>query len=94
MGLKVVILAAGKGKRMVSNLPKVLHTIGGKSMLDHVVDTANSIDAEEVFVVHDGELISGEHVFLFKTENVKNGQYFLNFKSQYQSISKKMIIKN
>ena len=52
MGLKVVILAAGKGKRMVSNLPKVLHSIGGKSMLNHVVDTANSIDAEEVFVVH------------------------------------------
>ena len=41
--LDVVILAAGQGTRMKSNLPKVLHPIGGKAMISHVVDTAKRL---------------------------------------------------
>lgn len=52
MGLKVVILAAGKGKRMASERPKVLHQIGGKTMLEHVVSTAETLSPEEIFVVY------------------------------------------
>lgn len=52
MGLRVVILAAGKGKRMFSNLPKVMHKIGGVSMLERVVETAKSLDPESVHVVY------------------------------------------
>ena len=52
MGLKVVILAAGKGKRMASNLPKVLHSIGGKPMLEHVVQTAHTLAPDSVIVVY------------------------------------------
>ena len=52
MGLKVVILAAGKGKRMASNLPKVLHPIGGKPMLEHVVQTAHTLAPDSVIVVY------------------------------------------
>ncbi len=52
MHLSVVILAAGKGKRMVSDLPKVLHRIGGKPMLGHVLDTADRLGAVQCLVVH------------------------------------------
>ncbi len=49
--LHIVILAAGKGTRMYSKLPKVLHEIGGKSMLDHVIDTARSLKPDSINVV-------------------------------------------
>ena len=52
MGLKVVILAAGKGKRMTSKLPKVMHEIGGKPMLQHVVDAASQMNPDDIFVVY------------------------------------------
>lgn len=49
--VNVVVLAAGKGTRMHSDLPKVLHTIAGKSMLQHVLDAAAAIAADSVQVV-------------------------------------------
>lgn len=57
--LNVVILAAGQGKRMHSDLPKVLHPIAGKPMLAHVVDTARSLSADLICVVygHGGEQV-------------------------------------
>ena len=42
MNLAVVILAAGKGTRMKSDLPKVLHPIAGRPMVQHVVDAATA----------------------------------------------------
>ena len=42
MKLGVVILAAGQGKRMKSDLPKVLHPIDGKPMVQHVMDAARA----------------------------------------------------
>ena len=59
MKLAVIILAAGQGKRMVSDLPKVLHTIGGKPMLEHVLDVATQLNAEQSLVVygHGGEAV-------------------------------------
>lgn len=49
--LHIVILAAGKGTRMYSKLPKVLHQIAGKSMLEHVIDTAKTLQPETIHVV-------------------------------------------
>ena len=55
----VVILAAGKGTRMYSNLPKVLHLLAGKPMVQHVVDTAKSLGASNIHLVygHGGDLL-------------------------------------
>src|SRR5690554_4027308 len=49
--LHVVILAAGQGSRMKSSLPKVLHKVAGRSMLHHVIDTAQTLGAEQVHSV-------------------------------------------
>jgi bifunctional UDP-N-acetylglucosamine pyrophosphorylase / glucosamine-1-phosphate N-acetyltransferase len=46
-----IILAAGQGTRMRSPLPKVLHPIGGRSMLDHAIDAAQALDCDRVVVV-------------------------------------------
>lgn len=51
MSLNVVILAAGKGTRMSSHMPKVLHQIAGKSMLEHVIHTAQSLKPSNINVV-------------------------------------------
>ncbi len=57
--LNVIILAAGQGKRMRSELPKVLHPIAGKPLLAHVLDTARSLGAANICVVygHGGEQV-------------------------------------
>ena len=57
--LSVVILAAGKGTRMYSDLPKVLHPIAGKPMVKHVIDTAKQLGAHNIHLVygHGGDLM-------------------------------------
>ena len=57
--MNVVILAAGMGKRMQSDLPKVLHPLAGKPLLSHVVDTARQLNPSRVCVVygHGGDLV-------------------------------------
>ena len=59
MSLNVIVLAAGQGKRMHSDLPKVLHPLAGRSLLGRVVDTARSLDASKIVVVygHGGEQV-------------------------------------
>ncbi|MFN9955307.1 MAG: NTP transferase domain-containing protein, partial [bacterium] len=50
--MNVVILAAGMGKRMQSDLPKVLHALGGKPLLSHVVDTARQLSPSRCCVIY------------------------------------------
>ena len=58
--IAVVILAAGQGTRMKSSLPKVLHPIGGRSLIAHVLDAAASLRPETVLAVvrHDRDRVA------------------------------------
>lgn len=70
MAVSAVILAAGKGTRMRSALPKVLHQVAGKAMLSHVITAAQAADVAQTVVVygHGGErvkaLLQGENIQL------------------------------
>ena len=59
MPISVVILAAGQGKRMKSDLPKVLQPLAGRPLLKHVIDSARELDAADIHVVygHGGERV-------------------------------------
>ena len=59
MQLAVIVLAAGQGKRMFSDLPKVLHSIGSQPMLAHVLNTAKELAPYKRIVVygHGGETV-------------------------------------
>lgn len=59
MPLSVIILAAGQGKRMHSDLPKVLQPLGGSSLLEHVVASAQALTPAAIHVVygHGGERV-------------------------------------
>jgi bifunctional UDP-N-acetylglucosamine pyrophosphorylase / glucosamine-1-phosphate N-acetyltransferase len=49
--IDVVIMAAGKGTRMKSRLPKVLHRLAGRPLLQHVIDTVSALDARRIVIV-------------------------------------------
>ena len=57
--MNIVILAAGQGKRMHSNLPKVLHPLAGKALVAHVIDTARSLSPQKLCLVygHGGDTV-------------------------------------
>ncbi|MCD6042982.1 MAG: glmU, partial [Burkholderiales bacterium] len=52
MPLEIVVLAAGLGKRMRSDLPKVLHPLAGRPLLAHVLDTARELGPRKIVLVH------------------------------------------
>ncbi len=63
-GLSIIVLAAGMGTRMKSRLPKVLHRAAGRTLLGHVLHTAQELGAARVVVVHgpgeEGEAVAAE----------------------------------
>jgi len=80
MDLSVVILAAGQGTRMRSALPKVLHRIAGKPLVQHVIDTARLLGSNETHLVigHGGDklqqAISGDDLnWVEQTEQLGTG---------------------
>jgi len=66
MSLSVIILAAGEGSRMRSKIPKVLHPLGGKTLLEHVIATARQLDAHHICIVygHGGEQVKSTLSYL------------------------------
>ena len=69
MTTSVIILAAGKGTRMRSQLPKVLQPLAGRPLLGHVIDTAKQLNADHIITIygHGGEQVQ-QH---FKHEHVQ-----------------------
>lgn len=75
--LNVVVLAAGKGTRMKSSRPKVLHRLAGKPLLQHVLETARALDCDNLLVVTgygaeavEAELGSGATGFVLQKEQL------------------------
>ncbi|WP_237059791.1 bifunctional UDP-N-acetylglucosamine diphosphorylase/glucosamine-1-phosphate N-acetyltransferase GlmU [Microbulbifer sediminum] len=80
MATDIVILAAGKGTRMRSDLPKVLHPIGGMPMLGRVIETAQQLGDVEITVVvgHGAQLVRDQYAgcgvkFVEQTEQLGTG---------------------
>lgn len=62
MSTSVIILAAGKGTRMRSGLPKVLQPLAGRPLLSHVIETAKKLQADNIITIygHGGNLVQNE----------------------------------
>jgi len=81
--LEIIILAAGRGTRMRSNLPKVLHPLAGRPLLQHVVDTAAALNPKRTHVVigHGADqvrdAIAGDLEFHIQTEQLGTGHAVL-----------------
>ncbi len=80
MSLSVVILAAGKGTRMRSSLPKVLHPIADKPMVSHVIDSARQLGVSNIYLVYGfgGEVLKAQVqgddlTFVEQTEQLGTG---------------------
>ena len=80
MSLSIIILAAGKGSRMKSRRPKVIHKVAGKPMLQQVVDTSRQLNPDQIIVVvgHESEQVKAavadkDLVFVEQTEQLGTG---------------------
>lgn len=75
---QALVLAAGKGTRMKSQLPKVLHEVLGKSMLQHVIDNLRAADVQRIIVIigHGAELVEQKIAgveFVYQTQQLGTG---------------------
>ncbi|MCF8156791.1 MAG: bifunctional UDP-N-acetylglucosamine diphosphorylase/glucosamine-1-phosphate N-acetyltransferase GlmU [Rhodoferax sp.] len=78
--IDVVIMAAGKGTRMKSRLPKVLHPLAGRTLLRHVLDTAQALQARQAVVITGHGAIEVEAACAM--DSVATGQLAINFVRQ------------
>ncbi len=63
MSLQIIVLAAGKGQRMFSDTPKVLHSLGGKPLIEHVLETAQHLNPQSIHVVHSNGVVDFPNLF-------------------------------
>ena len=95
--METIILAAGKGTRMKSKLPKVLHKVGGKPMLQHVIDAAKSAGStREVVIIGEGaELVKKNFSnveFVLQAEQLGTGHAVLCAKEKFAESSGNVMI--
>ncbi len=93
----VVILAAGKGSRMKSDLPKALMPVCGKPMIRHILDTVDSLNADEAVVVTapDGESVRKEifpHKFCIQDKQLGTGHAVACAKDVLQDFDGKVLV--
>ncbi|MCZ4374301.1 bifunctional UDP-N-acetylglucosamine diphosphorylase/glucosamine-1-phosphate N-acetyltransferase GlmU [Vibrio diazotrophicus] len=99
MKFSAVILAAGKGTRMNSNMPKVLHSLAGKPMVKHVIDTCNSLGAQNIHLVygHGGDqmqhALAEEKVnWVLQAEQLGTGHAVDQASAQFQDDEKILVL--
>jgi bifunctional UDP-N-acetylglucosamine pyrophosphorylase/glucosamine-1-phosphate N-acetyltransferase len=96
--LVAVILAAGKGTRMKSRLPKVLHKVGGRPMVEHVLEAAEAAGAErKIVVVGFGseqveEFLAARAEIVLQQEQLGTGHAVLQTEAKLQGTSGTMLI--
>lgn len=97
--LEVIILAAGKGTRMRSNTPKVLHTLAGKSFLQHVIDRTADLGADKIHVVvgHGAQMVKqslqGQDInYVQQTEQLGTGHAVKQVLDHLDPSSKTLIL--
>jgi bifunctional UDP-N-acetylglucosamine pyrophosphorylase/glucosamine-1-phosphate N-acetyltransferase len=97
--VEVVILAAGKGTRMYSDIPKVLHRIAGQPMLQHVLQSAAKIDAKRIHVVigHEAAKIQKEFsaadiLWVRQTEQLGTGHAVIQAMPQVDDSSTVLVL--
>ncbi|OCL25755.1 UDP-N-acetylglucosamine diphosphorylase/glucosamine-1-phosphate N-acetyltransferase [Orenia metallireducens] len=96
--LMTITLAAGKGTRMKSKLPKVLHQVAGKSMVQHVVDTAKRLEPIHniVIVGYKGELVKentkGELKFIKQEKQLGTGHAVMQAKEQLKDFNGTVLV--
>jgi len=90
--IATVILAAGKGKRMKSDLPKVLHPLNGRPMVHYVIDVAEEIGSEKIVLIvgHKKELIQEATkernvVFVEQNQQLGTGHAVLQTRPLFQN---------
>ena len=71
--IDVIVLAAGKGSRMKSKIPKVLHKINGKTMLNLILDTASQLSTNPIKIVlgYKADLVKKEINTEFKVQYIR-----------------------
>ena len=99
MKFSAVILAAGKGTRMYSNTPKVLHTLAGRPMAKHVIDTCVGLGAQNIHLVygHGGEqmqqVLNAEPVnWVLQAEQLGTGHAVDQASSEFADDEKVLIL--
>ena len=97
MKFTTIILAAGKGTRMKSNLPKVLHKVCGKSMVEHVIESARDAGSErEIVVIGSGADLVKESVqgvdFALQAEQLGTGHAVMMTKDKFADVDGTVMI--
>ncbi|MBI5050842.1 MAG: NTP transferase domain-containing protein [Nitrospirae bacterium] len=99
MNVFVVILAAGRGKRMISSKPKVLHLILGRPMIQYTIDAVKELRPRKIIIVVNSgaeevkKQISDSHIsFVFQKELLGTGNALLGAKKELTNVNNNTII--